>query len=160
MRSTRGTVDPIDAWEISLRTVTRLLGIYSRRMEAEVKISLAWFDVLVQLLGAPGGRLRMQNLAEMVVLSPSGLTRLVDRIENAGLVRREPSTEDRREMFVVLTEAGRSLAHAAREAHHRHIEEHFSRHLAPEDVQALHAALTKVRQALATSAGEGRKSAP
>jgi DNA-binding MarR family transcriptional regulator len=153
MSSTAGDSGPIEAWELSLRTVTKLMQIYSRKMEAEVNIPLTWFDVLVQLVEATDGRSRMQNLAQMVILSPSGLTRLIDRIESAGLVRREPSTEDRREMYVVLTDAGRSLAHTAREAHHRHIEEYFSRHLTAEDIQALHAVMAKVKQGLATPAG-------
>lgn len=145
-------VEPIVAWEASLRAVTELLRLYGRKMEAEVGIPLTWFDVLVQLYEAPSKRLRMHDLAAAVILSPSGLTRLIDRMEKAGLVQRELSTEDRRQVLVLLTQAGRTLARRARKAHHRHIQEHFSRHLTDDEVRTLHTAFTKVRQALAASA--------
>jgi DNA-binding MarR family transcriptional regulator len=150
-------IDPIESWEITLRTVTGLMRIYSQKMQAEVEIPLTWFDVLVQLYEAPDGRLRMQDLAELVILSPSGLTRVVDRIEKAGLVRRKPSTKDRRETFVLLTKTGHAMAHRAREAHHRHIKEHFLQHLTDDDIQALHITFSNVRRNLPATSPEGQK---
>ena len=67
---------------------------------------LSWYDVLLELSAAPGCRLRMHELARAVVLSRSGLTRLVDRLAKAGLLRREPDPEDGRGSFAVLTEEG------------------------------------------------------
>ena len=70
---------------------------------------LTWYDVLWGLEQAPEQRLRMSELADKVVLSRSNLTRLVDRLEEAGLVARERSAEDRRGAYAVLTEPGRDL---------------------------------------------------
>jgi len=146
--NTANRIEPISAWEVSLKAVTALMRVYGRKMESEMKIPYTWFDVLVQLVETPGERLRMRDLAELVILTPSGLTRLVDRIEKAGLVRREASRKDRREMAVVLTDIGSELAVRAREAHHRHIEECFTRLLNDNDVTAIHTAFSKIRNAL------------
>ena len=86
----------MEAWEAVLRTVGSLLKIFERELEEAEGLPLPWYDVLIQLSAAPDGRLRMQALAESVVLSRSGLTRLIDRMEKAGMVDREHSTEDRR----------------------------------------------------------------
>ena len=82
----------------------------TRRLEADLlaehQLPLASYDVLVQLVEAPERRLRMTELAERVLLSRSGLTRLVDRLEREGLVRREACDDDARGLFAVLTEDG------------------------------------------------------
>jgi DNA-binding MarR family transcriptional regulator len=88
--------------------------------------------------------LRMNELAERILYSKSGFTRVVDRLEDAGLVRRVRPENDRRSILVVLTDEGRKTMERARR-HHRHaIEEHFSRHLADSDVKALTDALEKL----------------
>jgi DNA-binding MarR family transcriptional regulator len=69
-------------------------------------LSVQWFDVLVRLVRTPGHRLRMSDLAAQTTLSPSGLTRAVDRLEAAGLVQRESCPSDRRGSLAVLTPAG------------------------------------------------------
>ena len=135
-------------WESLLRTVSALLRTFERELQESEGLSLPWYDVLIQLHEAPEGRLRMQALADSVVLSRSGLTRLIDRMEKAGLVRREHSTEDRRGYYAILTEEGQRVILQARPVHHRGIREHFTRHLDDTDVQALRTALTKVRKAL------------
>ena len=71
-------------------------------------LPLSRYDVLLNLAEAPGGRLRMQELSASVLLSKSGLSRLVDRMVAAGLVRRERCEDDRRGWFAVLTDQGRS----------------------------------------------------
>jgi len=134
-------------WETLLRTVSALLRTFERELQESQGLLLPWYDVLVQLHEAPEGRLRMQALADSIVLSRSGLTRLIDRMEKAGLVSREHSEEDRRGYYAVLTEEGRRLFLRARPIHHRGIHEHFIRHLSEADVRALHTALTKVRKA-------------
>ena len=135
-------------WESLLRTVSALLKTFEQELQESEGLSLPWYDVLVQLQEAPEGRLRMQALADSVVLSRSGLTRLIDRMEKAGLVRREHSTEDRRGYYAILTQEGRRVFGQARPVHHRGIQEHFTRHLDDADIRALRTALTKVRKAL------------
>ena len=129
-----------------LRTVGSLLKTFEGELQDAVGLPLAWYDVLIQLSSVTGGRLRMQALADSVVLSRSGLTRLIDRMEKAGLVTREHSTEDRRGYYAVLTEEGLRAFLGAKPVHERGIYEHFTRYLEEEDARAVVAAFTKVRQ--------------
>jgi MarR family 2-MHQ and catechol resistance regulon transcriptional repressor len=88
--------------EASTGFVNRL----ERELAASCDLSVQWFDVLMRLVRTPGHRLRMSDLAGQTTLTASGLTRAVDRLEAAGLVRREVCPSDRRGAFAVLTEAG------------------------------------------------------
>ena len=146
--STTNEPEGMAAWEDLLRTVSALIRTFERELQESQGLPLTWYDVLVQLHEAPEGRLRMQALADSVVLSRSGLTRLIDRMEKAGLVRREHSTEDRRGSYAILTQEGQRVFGQARPVHHRGIREHFTRHLDDADLQALRTALTKVKKAL------------
>ena len=96
------------AWRSFLRTHTHLLRRLGQDLQTHHKIALASYDVLVQLAEAPEDRLRMSELAEAVLLSRSGLTRLVDRLQREGLVERQPDPGDARGLFTVLTPFGRS----------------------------------------------------
>ena len=78
------------AWRGFLRTHTHLLRQLEQDLQANRKIALGSYDVLVQLAEAEGNRLRMSELAEAVLLSRSGLTRLVDGLQRDGLVERQP----------------------------------------------------------------------
>jgi len=89
-----------------------------------------------------------------VLLSKSGLSRLVDRMVDAGLVRRERCQDDRRGWFAVLTDQGRSALRRAGPVHLRGIHQHFARHLSPEEVEVLTAALSRVVAAARVSAGQ------
>src|SRR5262249_9211007 len=105
-------------WGVFLREGAGLVRAFGVEMQAGGGLDLTWFDVLIQLYEAPSQRLRMQRLADLVVLSRSGLTRLVDRIERAGLVRRELAADDRRGFYAVLTDEGRAVCERARALHH------------------------------------------
>ena len=107
-------------------------------------IPLAWFDVLATLNSVPGGTLRMHELADSIVLSRSGLTRLVDRIQAAGLVKRETCKSDRRGLMATLTDSGRKALAEAAPAHLRAVEEHFMSYLTPAEADVLATALSKV----------------
>ena len=121
-------------------------------MLAAAGLPLSWFDVLIHLYEAPKGRLRLQALADSVVLSRSGLTRLIDRMEAAGLVRRELSAEDRRGFYAVLTENGRRRFEEVLPGHRTDIEEHFTHHLTGEEMETLTALLSKI---IATNEASG-----
>ena len=95
-------------WAALLKAHARVTARVGRQAEAEGALPLDWYDVLLALENAPAGRLRMGELVEHVVLSPSGLTRLVDRIEKAGLVERHLCPSDRRAFEVELTQEGRA----------------------------------------------------
>ena len=108
---------------------------------------LGWYDVLLELWRARGGRLRMHELARAVVLSRSGLTRLVDRLEKAGLLRREPDPEDGRGSFAVLTEEGARMREKMWPVYAEGIAKHFGAHISDEEAEVLIQALGRVRAA-------------
>jgi DNA-binding MarR family transcriptional regulator len=93
--------------------------------------------VLVQLAQAPGRRLRMAELADAVVLSRSGLTRLVDRLQAEGLVRREPSPDDARGTYTVLTRQGMARLRAAAPVHLAGIQKHWLAHFTDQELRRL-----------------------
>lgn len=96
----------LDAWRTFLKTHALVVERIARDLQAAGVVPLEWYDVLVALSDAPGRRLRMHELAEAMVLNRSNATRLADRLEAAGLLRREPTPGDRRGTFAVLTDAG------------------------------------------------------
>jgi len=132
------------AWRSFLQTYATLLPILAQELQAEHKLPLTWYDVLAQLNSAPDGVLRMQDLAKAILLSQSGLTRLLDRIAAAGLVERLPCPDDRRGTYAVITEQGKEVLAQALPSHIRSIETHFLSHLDAADIQALYTAFAKI----------------
>lgn len=148
------TDDALGVWADLLRfhrTVTDVLG---RELAAAVGMPLTWFDVLVQLEAAPDGRRRMQDLAAAVVLSKSGLSRLVDRLEDAGYVERISCPADRRGTFAAVTPAGRAALRRARPVHLQGVAEHFADHLPPSDLRALGRILRTLLAALGVAGAQ------
>lgn len=137
------------AWVAFLRAHAAVLERLNDELEAEQGMPLTWYDVLIQLQ-EQGGRLRMQELAHSIMFSKSGLTRLVDRMERAGLVRREACTEDGRGTFAAITAAGTRALARARPVHHAGIERHFGRLLSDEEADVLVASLPRITDALTT----------
>ena len=111
---------------------------------AEQQLPLASYDVLVQLVEAPQHRLRMSELAEKVLLSRSGLTRLVDRMEREGLVSREPCEDDARGLFTVMTTAGYDRLLGATGTHLRGVAEHGMGRLDDEQARQLSVLLAQM----------------
>lgn len=111
--------------------------------EAEV-LPLSWYDVLLALYEAPDYRLRMHELASAILVTRGGLTRLVARIEKAGLLRREPDPADGRGLYASLMDEGLEALRATWPVYARGIAEHFGRHLSDEEVEVLHRALCRV----------------
>jgi DNA-binding MarR family transcriptional regulator len=130
-------VDRIEVWRRFLRSHARLVEVLGTELERECGLPLSWYDVLVNLAAAPGGKLRMTELARAVLLSRSGLTRLVDRMVAAGYVERRACPSDRRGALAVLTPVGREALRAAAPVHLRGIGEHFLDKLGDEDLAAL-----------------------
>ena len=134
----------LDAWRVFLGAHAAVIRRLEAELEAEGLISLADYDVLLNLALAPGGRLRMSELADQVLLSRSGMTRRVDRLESAGLVRRDECPADRRGSFAAITSDGLERVRTASPTHLRGIEEHFLAKLTPEELDAVRSALAKV----------------
>jgi MarR family transcriptional regulator, 2-MHQ and catechol-resistance regulon repressor len=118
-------------------------------------LSAQWFEVLIRLARTPGGRLRMCDLAAQVSLSPSGLTRAVDRLEAAGLVRREGCPDDGRGAFAVLTDAGRARVAEALPAHLDQLERSYTGVLSSAELGQLVATLRKLRDHVNPDAAVG-----
>lgn len=134
----------LQAWLAFLTAHARVVPRVSQQLEAACGISLAWFDVLFQLSRAPGGRRRMHELADAVLLSKSGLTRLMDRMAEAGLVTRSAVPGDRRSLHAQLTPAGRQLVGRARPAVQRIVADQFGRHLTDAELTILRDAFANV----------------
>lgn len=130
-----------DAWRGVLYASARVLRAAEPDLIARAGFPLTWLDVLAQLYDAPDDGLRMQELEERSLFTRSGLTRLVDRIEAAGLVRREPVPGDRRGVRVVLTSEGRRRHDAAFVEHLRFIEREFGSRLTTAQQKAVAEAL-------------------
>jgi MarR family transcriptional regulator, 2-MHQ and catechol-resistance regulon repressor len=113
-----------------------------------------WLEVLLRVSRSPGGQLRMSDLAAQVALSPSGLTRAVDKIEEAGLVARVTCPTDRRGAFVQLTDVGRERLDSIIPAHLTHVEESFTGLLSAAELARFTATLRKLRDHLNPGAAQ------
>lgn len=138
-RSTpRGSLEPAElaAWRTFLRAHAQLTRVLEAELLAREQLSLAAYDVLVQLAEAPGRRLRMADLAEALLFSRSGVTRLVDRLERIGLISRCRADDDRRGVLAELTQCGLDRLRAASTTHLQGVAQHFGDRL---DAGQLHA---------------------
>jgi DNA-binding MarR family transcriptional regulator len=111
------------AWHGLLRTHALVIRRLDEALISSHGLSVSEFDVLITLDNAPDRELRMTDLAAAVMLSPSGLTRLVARLERAGLVDRTPATGDGRSYLARLTSSGADLLSSARSTHNAVIRE-------------------------------------
>ncbi|MBA3294865.1 MAG: winged helix-turn-helix transcriptional regulator [Geodermatophilaceae bacterium] len=141
---TRPDPTALASWRVFLRAH----AVVTRRLEAELleeqDLPLASYDVLFQLVDAPGRRLRMTELASAVLLSRSGISRLVDRLQREGLVIRETASEDARGMYAVLLPAGVSRLRDAAPTHLRGVAEHMTSKFSEDELDALRALLERL----------------
>jgi len=128
------------AWRGLLRVHAHLVGELDAELRAEHRLPLTSYEVLLTLANAEGGELRMSEIADSVLLSRSGLTRLVDRLEAEGLVERRACPTDRRGAYARLTPAGRERFEAARRTHLDGVRRRFLGRLSEDDLRALAAA--------------------
>jgi DNA-binding MarR family transcriptional regulator len=142
-------------WALFLTVHAMLVGGIERRLAQAGLPALAWYDVLWGLERAPGQRLRMSELADKVVLSRSNLTRLVDRLEDAGLVEREPSEEDRRGAYAVLTESGKAVRRSMWPVYAQGIKDLFESRLGEEEAAVMGATLRRLLAAAHTQERDG-----
>lgn len=132
------------AWSTFLRAHARVRRELEHELEAEQDLSLADYDLLHELAVADGHRLRMSELAERLALSRSGATRLVDRLETAGLVARHTCATDRRGYWAVATEAGMGRLRAATPTHLRGVCAYFTDRIPPAELEQLRRTLERV----------------
>ncbi len=130
-------------WQDFLRAHSQVSDRIEDDLQDRSGFPLTWYDVLFHLSEAPKGKLRLQDLAEKLLFSRSGLTRLIDRVEQAGLVEREPDPHDRRGVSAVLTTAGRKALRRAAPTHAKGVDRYFLGALTGADKKALRAVLQK-----------------
>lgn len=130
-----------------LDTNARLARASASVLEDSCNLPLAWFDVLLQLRRAPQHQLKMTQIAEAIVHSTGGTTRLIDRIEEAGLVARSHCPTDRRAVNVTLTTLGNERLDVALAVHLDYLEQHMISRLSCEERTTLTALLCKLTSA-------------
>ncbi len=132
------------AWRGMLKVHSALVKALDSELEAVHGLPLSSYEVLIYLRVAPDKRLRMAELADRTLLSRSGMTRLVDRLERDGLLRRDSCSSDARGCFAVLTERGEEVLAGARATHLAGVRRRFLDHLDNEDIVRLGTAFNKV----------------
>lgn len=147
------TGQPSDASEVDRVTLVGLVfetasGLHRAvgpALERECELPGQDFDILIRLARTPGGRMRMSDLASQTALTPSGLTRAVDRLSDAGFVTRQACSEDRRGSFAALTDAGEERMRRALEIHRSQLSELLDGTLDPDEELTLVALLRRLR---------------
>jgi DNA-binding MarR family transcriptional regulator len=135
------------AWLALVRTNTRFWDQIEAQMRREHGLTMARYDVLVHLEMA-GGRLGLSELASAIALTPSGLSKLLDRMDASGLVRRDPDPDDARAAFATITPRGRALARSARASHHELLRRTFASALNDRDIADLTRIMTRIDASL------------
>ncbi len=135
----------INAFGMLLEAYAAVVGNVSRDLDATSEIALSSFGILLRLARSPGRRLRMTELAAQASLSTSGLTRLVDRLEEVGYLQRQPSASDRRSLLAVLTDLGAEVLAKAVPGHLESLERNMADPLGPEGLRRLTATLEELR---------------
>jgi DNA-binding MarR family transcriptional regulator len=139
-------VRPLDeqemsAWHALIRAHSKIIRRLEAELDAEHGLTLPAYEVLAHLSMAPEGRLRMSELAVHAVLSPSGLTRLIDKLSREGLVARDRCSGDARVVYAVITPQGEARLGSAYPTHLRGVREHFIDQLTSEQRDAVADAL-------------------
>jgi len=142
--------ETLATWRAFLNAHARITRAISRDLAAAGLPDLSWYDLLWTLYRRPGRSLRVNELAREVVLSPTAMSRFVDRVETAGYVRRQPDPDDRRALQVTLTDEGVELLRRMWPVYAAGIEEHFARPLG-RSAKTARAALERLSDAGAPS---------
>jgi DNA-binding MarR family transcriptional regulator len=121
--------EQLTVWRAFLNTHARVTRAIGRDLAAAGLPDLGWYDLLWTLYRQPGRSLRVKELADEVVLSPTAMSRFVDRVEQAGCVRRAPDPDDRRALQVTLTDEGIELLRKMWPVYAEGIERHFAAEL-------------------------------
>jgi DNA-binding MarR family transcriptional regulator len=149
------THEELAAWRGLLRAHGSLVKTLDVELEQEHALPLTSYEVLLFLEGAEGGRMRMFDLAESVLLSRSGLTRLIDRLERDGYVERHICEQDARGAYAVVTDAGLEKLAAARVTHLAGVREHFLARFSTNELEQLAAYWERILPGASASGGVG-----
>jgi DNA-binding MarR family transcriptional regulator len=135
------------AWPLFVTAHAAVVALIEADLANARLPELAWYDVLWALERSPEQKVRLHALARELAFSRSNVTRLVDRIESAGLIRRERAASDRRGYYAVITAAGLAMRKKMWPVYARAIERYFDGHLTQAETAAMRAALRRVLDA-------------
>lgn len=133
-----------EAWQGVMTAFTRVNRLLANEMEAETSVSLEWYSILLILAQTDQQAMRPSDLADQIGLSRSATTRLVDRLEVAGLVERRSCSSDRRGSFVALTARGEKVFIEAGRVHLRGINQHVGSHVTEQELAQIAELLGKL----------------
>ncbi|MFI7019397.1 MarR family winged helix-turn-helix transcriptional regulator [Streptomyces sp. NPDC050164] len=136
----------LEAWRAMLLAHNTAVRAIESDVQRDGRVPLTWYDVLLELRAAGEEGLRMQDVANRVVLSRTRVSRLVDEMVRAGLVRKVPDPHDRRVSWAAISEDGLAALRETAPVYMRSIRRHFSAYLSDEDAQVIAEALHKVAQ--------------
>ena len=139
----------LSAWRAVLNVHASVVGRVEAALADAGLPPLAWYDVLWAVRRAPEQRVRMAELADSVTLSRGGLTKLVDRLEAAGLLRRQPVEDDGRGLYAVLTDAGEELLRRMWPVYSSVLREAFVGSISPDEAALIAAGLERAKAAAA-----------
>lgn len=134
----------VSLFGLLVETNARLAKELASALEAHASLPLAWFEALLQLRFSDDGRLRMSQMANAIVHSTGGTTRLIDRLEEAGYTRREHCPSDRRSIFVAITDQGNAKLDDALKVHLAFLDETIGTRLSDEELGTLTSLLEKL----------------
>ena len=146
------TPEEFDAWRGLIRLREFTMREIDRRLQKQGELSLADYGVLITLVTAPGLKLRMSDLGAQRLLTPSGITRVVGRLEERGLVCREPDPDDGRASFATLTRHGLEALRRAQVVHHATVRELYLDRLTPKELTRLAGLFEKALPGVVTAA--------
>ncbi|WP_327256634.1 MarR family winged helix-turn-helix transcriptional regulator [Streptomyces sp. NBC_01244] len=141
-----GQDDRLEAWRALLLAHNTAVRAIESDVQRDGRIPLTWYDVLLELKAAGEGGLRMQEVANRVVLSRTRVSRLIDEMVRAGLVAKLPDPHDKRASWAVITPEGAEAHRATAPVYMRSIQKHFSAHLTDEEAAVIARALFRVAQ--------------
>jgi DNA-binding MarR family transcriptional regulator len=137
----------LNAWRAVLNAHAALVARVEERLASAGLPPLTWYDVLWAVRRAPERRVRMAELADHLTISRGGLTKLADRLEAAGLLRREPAADDGRGYYAVITEAGNTMLRRMWTVYSRVLRESFAGSIDQDEADVIATALDRVRAA-------------
>ena len=134
----------VQLWEGISRAHVTMTSAIEKEMLPKAGINLGWYEVLAHLRQAPNEMLRFQDLARIEGITDSGASRRLNQMIKAGLIDRHSCPTDRRGVYAHLTEKGKAAYEKAYAVYVRSLEQNLGSHLAPEEADAVHAALSRL----------------
>ena len=134
----------IHAYGVMVEALTGLNRSFDRRLRAECGITIAWFEALLRI-GRHGGSMTMSELASQLALTNGGVTRMVDKMAEAGYLRREPCASDRRVSYAVLTPAGVDKWTEASRLHVEDLRREFTGRMTPAELETVVTVMDRIR---------------